>query len=91
MKSSCCSSRGLILGVLNKNCPRQWSTTIYNSKPSPITHPTNTTTNHVEVYCLQPSMVLVVVNVEDSVVALNRAGANHGEDECLRIGFGRSC
>ena len=61
----------LILGVLNKYSSSQWSTTIYNCEASPIIHPTNTTTNHVEVYCLYPSVILVVVNVEDSMVVFD--------------------
>ena len=79
----------MILLLLNENCSRQWSTTIYDSEASSIIHSANTALNRVEVHNLCPSMVLVIVDVEDTMVILNRAGADDGEEKGLGLELGR--
>ena len=79
----------MILLLLNENCLCQWSTMIYNSKVSLIIHSANTALNRIEVHNLCPSVVLVIVDVEDTMVILNHAGADDGKEKGLGLELGR--
>ena len=50
-----------------------------------IVHSANTALNRVEVHKLCLSVVLVIVDVEDTMVILNRAGADDGKEKGLGL------